>query len=44
MNGKFNEIDKQDLIKRGFSEANVSYLEDLDSSEKKDLYLKICEI
>ena len=44
MNGKFNEIDKQDLIKRVFSEDNIFYLENLDSTEKKGLYLKICEV
>ena len=44
MNGKFDNNDKQDLLKRGFSEDNISYLESLDSDDKKPLYLKIIEV
>ena len=44
MNGKFNDDNKQDLLKRGFSEDNISYLESFDSDDKTPLYLKICEI
>lgn len=44
MNGKFDNDDKQDLLKRGFSEDNISYLESLDSDDKKPLYLKIIEV
>ena len=44
MNGKFDNNDKQDLLKRGFSEDNISYLESLDSDDKKPLYTKIIEV
>jgi hypothetical protein len=44
MSEKFNDDDKQDLLKRGFSQENISYLESLDSDDKKPLYLKITEV
>jgi len=42
MSEKFNDKDKEDLIKRGFNENDISYLESFDI-EKKFLYNKICD-
>ena len=44
MSKNFDDDDKQDLLKRGFNEENISYLESLDSDDKKPLYLKITEV
>ena len=41
MSEKFNENNRNDLIKRGFSEEDVSYLESFEY-DKTDLYNKIC--
>ena len=42
MNQKFNDENKKDLLKRGFSEDDISYLESFNY-DKKDLYSKICD-